>query len=155
MDYQPARLTLSKNQIGNLHRGNTIKLLKHQIGSGPHTILLHPVNHKMLSKAYKSGKGCCLQLSPGEIKATKDSTLEGSGLWDTIKGGLKWLGTQALDGIAQGTKEVLGDTPLGNRVVDTVRGGVKNLTGMGIAKKKKTPSKRKAMTGGSFLMPHQ
>jgi len=139
--YKAASFHFTPHQLHKVRKGHKIRLGHHQVGKGPHTLFLHPVQHHKVSLAHAKGKGVDLIVSDGELGHTIDSGVEGTGIWsdigDAALKGLKWLGGQALDGIAQGTKGLLGDSTLGNKAVDFVRKGVKDATGVGLVKPKK------------------
>jgi hypothetical protein len=93
--YKPAKVSLTDLQIKKLTNGKPVKLSVNQIGKGDHTVLLHHLQHKELTKAFKTKKGYVLQLSPGEVLATHHSELTGTGffgdLWNGIKSAGKWI----------------------------------------------------------------
>ena len=95
MVYLPARLNLTDAQVKKALKGKSFRLSKEQIGFGNKIVLLHPAQHRLVSSAKQSGKGCMLHLSPGEIVSTQESTIEGSGLfghiWEGLKSGYNWV----------------------------------------------------------------
>ncbi len=148
--YKPARLDLTDAQIKKIIRQEPIKITSKQIGVGSKVILLHPENHMKLSKAKKAGRGAVLYLSPGEVLATVESEMDGTGflqdVWRGLKSGYNWVkkniidtpiyqgaikplvkqGVNVLAGIA---KTATGNSPAGNTAIDAVVGEVGNKTG--------------------------
>ena len=91
MPYHPFRLNLSRQQILNAVREKPVRVKHVNMNTGAHTIMLHPLNHKALVKAFNAGKGDTFILSPGEIHATKQSDMEGTGVFDFFKKGYNWI----------------------------------------------------------------
>ena len=138
-NYEVCRVgNIPKSKLKKAMAGGTVSLTPTEL-SGTCSLVLHPTNAKKVKAAQASKKGTRIQITPGEIEHDQmySREMQGGSLWDDIvsgvKTGVKWLGTQALDGIAQGTKGLLGDSTLGNKAVDFVRSGVKDLTGMGVS----------------------
>lgn len=123
MVYKPATINLTEAQIKKAVNQQPIKLAASQIGHGSKVVLLHPSQHKLVSKAAMSGKGCVIDLSPGEILATVESDIQGTGffgdVWKGIKTGYNWV------------KKNIVDTPLYQTVAKPlVRSGVNTLAGI-------------------------
>ena len=91
MPYHPFRFNLSRQQILNAVKEKPVRVTHKNMNTGMHTIMLHPLNHKALVKAFNKGKGATFILSPGEIHATKMSELEGTGVFDFLKKGFNWV----------------------------------------------------------------
>jgi hypothetical protein len=125
---------ISQSKLKKAAMGGAINLSKDEL-EGNQALVLHPENAKKVEAAKKAKRGTRMIITPGEIEhdIRYHEQTEGGSLWDTVKSGLKWLGTQALDGIAAGGKEILGDSKFANAVVDTARNGIRNLTGLGVS----------------------
>lgn len=169
-NYEVCRVgNISKSKLKKAMAGGTISLTPTEL-SGTCSLVLHPTNAKKVKTAQAANKGTRLQITPGEIQhdIMYSKEMAGGSIWDDIvsgvKTGVKWLGTQALDGIAQGTKGLLGDSNLGNKAVDFVRNGVRDVTGMGFKVQKGSPEAKAKMAalrqkkmakksqGGSFKL---
>lgn len=131
--YEPAKFHFTEDQIRKIHKGHKVRLGHHQMGKGPHVLLLHPLQHQKLSMAHHKGKGSDLHVSDGELAATINSGLQGTGIWDTIKEGLSsvWKYVKPVlsgvgDAIAYSNPELM---PL--------REGIRGVTGVGLKKNKK------------------
>lgn len=123
MVYKPARIDFTDAQIRKAIAGKPVRLAANQIGKGAKVVLLHPVQHRAVSKAGMSGRGCTIELSPAEILSTVESDMEGTGffgdLWKGLKSGYNWV------------KKNIVDTPLyQNTIKPLVKQGVSTLTGM-------------------------
>jgi hypothetical protein len=131
--YKQIKLSLTKQQAKKATDGKTIRIKADQIDSGDNIVLLHPTNHKILMKAKKSGKGCTIELSAGEIEATKMSDLSGTGIFDFLKKGYDW--TKNNWGSIKPVLSAVGDA-VATIAPQTapVRSLVKGLTGVGITK---------------------
>lgn len=143
MPFKTLKLDLTPAQAKASANGKAIKVKSSQIDSGSNVIMLHPVNHKMLTKSKTSGKGCTLRLSPGEIYATQQSELEGTGIFDFLKKGYNWVKNNwgsikpVLSSVGDAVATIAPQTA-------PVRGAVKALTGIGIEGK---PAKKKLIKG--------
>lgn len=91
MVYKPFRLNLSNNQLLNAVKGKSIRVKHNQLNTGDKVILLHPMTYKAMMSAYQKKKGITFILAPGEIKATRMSELEGTGIFDFLKKGYNWV----------------------------------------------------------------
>ena len=151
--YHKIKLLLSPAAQKKLIKGLSIRLGKDQIGTGS-TVMVHKSNFNKLNKAKA---GCQLDLSPGEIVATAeyhgllDKELTGAGflsdLWSTVKKAGSFLkdsgiGTILADSAAAAAVPFLGPTgaTLGRNIV-------KNVTGVGVAPKKRG---KKAISGSGL-----
>lgn len=175
--YKPAKLDLTDAQIKKIIRQEPIRITAKQIGTGSKVVLLHPENHARLSKAKNAGRGAVLYMSPGEVLATVESEMEGTGLFDSIwrglKSGYKWVkknivdtdlyqgaikplvksGVSTLAGMA---KTATGNNPAGNTAIDAVVGEIgKKTSAFGLkgnkGKKYKTRSRADLMAGSFKL----
>lgn len=135
MVYKPYRLNLTKAQITKAAAGKPLRLKYDQLNNGNYIILLHPSNYKLIVDALKKNKGVTIPgLSPGEIQATKDSDMEGTGIFDWLKKAYNWTKNN------WGTiKPVL--SSVGDAVATLVPGAAvpraqfKALTGVGLRQK--------------------
>lgn len=131
---------------------------------GNRKMLMHPMNAMKIKKAQLTGSGVrSLGITQPEILTDLEwhsqggSGLQGGSLWDTIKSSASWLydnvlkpvGSAALDGIAQaGAQAINTRVPgLGDPLANAGRTAARNLTGMGLKKKKNS-----RMQGGSFMI---
>ena len=154
MDYKPAKLDFTKSQLEKAVKGKPIRVHSSQLNKGNNVILLHPTNYKLIEKAIKSGKGLTLYLAPGEIQATMDSNLEGTGLFD-------WIKNKAVPWLKKNFQPVI--KPILGAVADTVapmagpkgviaRQALKDLTGVGaMDKMAKVRSMKKKKPEGQGL----
>lgn len=99
--YKPAKIDFTDRQILKAINQQPIRLTANQIGHGSKVVLLHPMQHRVLSTAHTAGKGCVIELSPGEILATVESDINGTGffgdLWKGIKTGYNWVKKNVVD----------------------------------------------------------
>lgn len=154
--YKPANINFTKSQIEKALSGKPIRLSGNQIGSGANVFLFHPANYKLLEKSAKSGKGCCVSLSPGEFNATLESDIEGSGFIDWIKNkALPWLKKNApiLKPIASAVADA-GASMLGTKG-QVARQALKQITGIGnemnMEMKPKKTKKKRSIGQGLYL----
>ncbi len=148
--FKAAKVDLTDAQAKKIIRQEPVKVSAKQIGVGSKVILLHPENHAKLSKAKKAGRGAVLYMSPGEVLATVESEMDGTGIfqdiWRGLKSGYNWVkkniidtplyqgaikpliktGVNTLAGIA---KTATGNSPAGNTAIDAIVGEVGNKTG--------------------------
>jgi hypothetical protein len=158
--YKPATLDLTPKQIKQLAKSKPIRLTHGQIGKGKHVAMLHPENHIKLSKSMLAGKGCNLCMAPGEIQATHESTMDGTGffgdLWDGIKKAGTWLKDSGVASAVADALQPVAATVIGPKGAELARKVLKGTTGIGIQPKRKRVSRKaNALHGGSFLMPHE
>lgn len=149
--YKTLKLDLTPAQAKASASGKAIKVKASQIDSGSNVLLLHPVNHKMLTKSKASGKGCTLTLSPGEITATQQSDMEGTGIFDFLKKGYNFVKNNW--GAIKPIVSAVGDAvaPAFGPTGVAVRGLVKEVTGVGIEAK---PAKKKLVKGSEEAKAH-
>ena len=84
--YVPIHLTINKNQVRKLIKGEPIQLRKEHIGStaaGCSKCLLHPATAKHVLSCKAKGKGCRIHMSNDEMMQTGEGW--GSDLWDFVK----------------------------------------------------------------------
>lgn len=127
MTYKAARIDFTDAQVKKAISGKPVRLAANQIGKGDKVVFLHPVQHRVVSKAGMAGRGCTIELSPAEILTTVESEMDGTGffgdLWKGIKSGYKWVKNNVIDTpIYQQTIK-----PLVRKAVDT---GAMALSGM-------------------------
>ena len=154
MVYKPATVDFTEKQIHQMVKGKPVRLSHSQIGKGKQVILLHPENHQKLSKAYQSGRGCNLHIADGEVMATHNSNMDGTGFFDTIKKGFSWLKDSGVGSALADIAQTVATPIVGEKVANIGRQILKTTTGVGIAKKR-VSRKTNSLHGGSFLMPHQ
>ena len=129
---------ISKSKLKKAALGGTISLTKSEL-EGNNALVLHPENAKKIAAAKKAKRGTRLSILPGEIEHDMryHEQTEGGSLWGMLGNaalsGLKWLGSQALNGIADGAKTALGDGKVANLAVNAGREGIRNLTGLGVS----------------------
>lgn len=174
--YKPAKLDLSEAQIKKIIRQEPIRITAKQIGTGSKVVLLHPENHARLSKAKNANRGAVIHMSPGEVLATVESEMDGTGffgdLWKGLKSGYKWVKKNVVDTdlyqgaikplVKQGVnvlagmaKTAAGNNPAGNTAIDAVVGEIGKKTGaFGLNKGKKYNTRKRAdlMAGSSFRL---
>lgn len=148
--YKPAKVNLTEAQAKKIIRQEPVRISAGQIGTGDKVILLHPENHLKLSKAKRAGKGAVLYMSAGEVLATVESDLAGSGIfgdiWKGLKSGYKWVKKNVVDSdlyqqsikplvrrgvkIAEGAaKTFTGNSPEGNAAIEGIVGKIGSETG--------------------------
>jgi len=154
MVYKSIKLNLSANQLNKVRLGKPIRLSAAQIGTGSDA-WLHPVQHALVSKAHRKGRGCTLHLSPAEVLATQE---QGSGLFGSIWKGLKtgykfiknnWEELKPLASkLADAAVPAAVSYGVDPRTAMSARQLLKETTGVGLKTK---PGKRKP-AGKSFLL---
>lgn len=158
MVYKPATVDFTTKQIEQMVKGKPVRLNHSQIGKGKQVILLHPENHIKLSKAYQSGRGCNLHVADGEVMATHNSTMDGTGffgdLWKGIKSVGSWLKDSGVGSALADVAQTAATPFVGPQAADIGRKILKTTTGVGMVKKR-VSRKCNSLHGGSFLMPHQ
>ena len=157
MAYKPATVDFSTKQIEQMMKGKPVRLTHSQLGKGNKVILLHPENHNKLSKAFQSGRGCNLHIAEGEVMATHKSDMDGTGFFDTLKQGFNKYVKPVLSTVGDVAANALSYTnPEMAPLIQGIRGGVRDLTGVGMKQTKKRVSRKtNILNGGSFLMPNQ
>lgn len=150
--YKPTKINFTKEQAKKALKGKPVRLSKGQLNTGNTVILLHPTNYKLIEQSIKKGKGLTLYLAPGELNATLDSTIEGSGffndVWEGIKSAGKWLkdsgiGSALADAAIPAVSSVIG--PAGATLARDI---LKKTTGVGLMPKK---SKKTRSGGGLYV----
>lgn len=161
MVYKPANVDFTDKQIRAMLKGKPVRIAHSQIGKGQKVILLHPENHLKLSKAYAAGRGCNLQVADGEIQATHNSDMAGTGffkdLWNGVKkvfGVLKNSG--ALSTIADMAVAPIGAMTGQPALATAGRKILKDTTGIGIKPKRARVSRKtNSLMGGSMRLPNE
>lgn len=138
-NYEVVRVgAIPQSKLKKAMTGGTISLTPTEL-SGTCSLVLHPTNAKKVKAAQAANKGTRLQISPGEVAFDQmyAKEMQGGSIWSTLGNmalnGLKWIGTNSLNGIADGAKQVLGDSKIGNMAVDAGREGIRTLTGLGVS----------------------
>jgi len=147
MPYQGLKLRISPEKQRRAIKGGSIRLSSDDIGNGQ-LVFLHPANYKKLSNCKG---GCLLHLAPGEIIKTAShhglvpnintTGLNGSGIFDSIWSGIKsagkWLRDSGVGSAVLDVAKTVAEPIVGKDIADTVRGGIKSLTGVGLKKGRK------------------
>lgn len=168
MVYKPAKIDFTDKQIQAMVKGKPVRLSHSQIGKGEKVIMLHPENHLKLSKAYTKGRGCVLHVADGEINATHESDMEGTGFFKDLWKGVKKVFGVLKDSGALTTLADMAVAPLSAitgqpALVNAGRKIVKDVGGFGVCEKQAAPIKKRArvsrktnsLMGGSMLLPSQ
>jgi len=141
MPYQSIKLHITPAQQKKAIMGSGIRLGANCIGDGQ-LVMLHPMNYKKIANAKG---GVQLVLSPGEIMQTAayhdilpqgDTSLSGSGFFDSVWAGIKGVGKflkdtgigSTLADVAQGVLSPI----LGENVTKGLREGLRGATGVGL-----------------------
>ena len=155
MDYKPAKIDFTHAQLQKIVKGQPVRLSASQIGSGSKVMLLHPTNHTLLSKAVMSKKGCVLHPSKGEVQATINSTMEGTGFFDTLKKGFNFLKDS---GVLSSVVD-MGVAPLTalagptfGKLVQPARNLLKQTTGVGAVRRPRRKKSDNVLVGSSFRL---
>jgi hypothetical protein len=149
-DYKPAKFHFTDVQIHKIKHGHGVRVSHHQVGKGPHTLMLHPHQHHKLSMNHAKNKGMDLAITPGEMSATIESGIEGTGVWDSIKNGLSTV-WKYVKPVVSGIGDAIAYT---NPELAPLREGVRSITGVGLKKKekrKRVPKKGNSLGEGLYL----
>lgn len=142
--YKPARFHFTEPQLHKIHKGHKVRLAHDQIGKGPHTLFLHPVQHHKVSMAHAKGKGVDLEVSDGELMHSMESGAQGTGVWDSIKAGFNKYVKPVLSTVGDiGANALSYTNPEFAPVIQGVREGVRGLTGVGLRHKKHKKAHKK------------
>lgn len=128
VEYKPAKFHFTEAQIHKIKHGHGVRVAHHQVGHGPHTLLLHPHQHHKLSMNHAKGKGMDLAIAPGELEATIESGIEGTGIWDSIKSGFNKYVKPVLSGVGDAIA-------YSNPELAPLREGIRGITGVGLHNK--------------------
>jgi len=170
--YKPARIDFTLAQVKKAINGLPIRVAASQIGNGDKVIFLHPSQHRVVSKAGMSGKGCVVQLSPAEILTTVESDMDGTGLfgdlWKNLKTGYSWAKRNIIDtdfyqknvkplarqAIDTGISALAGYAPQAVPIATAVRDKLSKETGaFGIPKtRRRVKRSENVLMGGSFRL---
>ena len=144
MAYKPANINLTKQQILKAAQGKPIRVHNSQLAKGSNVILLHPTNYKLIEQSVRKGKGITLHLAPGELNATLDSNLEGTGFIDWLKDkAWPWLKKNVLPAVADAAVGPLSAFTGQPALVGAARKALKDTTGIGAMPKKTRMTKPK------------
>lgn len=137
--YKPASFHFTEPQLHKLAHGHKVRVKHSQVGGGkPHTIMLHPVQHDKVLRAHRAGKGVDLVISDGEWHHTHHSGAQGTGIWDDIKSGFNKYVKPVLSTVGDTVANSLSYTnPEMAGLIQGVRKGVKDLTGVGMEQEAK------------------
>ena len=155
MDYKPAKIDFTQAQVSKMLKGQPVRLTSSQIGSGSKVMMLHPANHTLLSKAVMSKKGCVLHPSKGEVQATINSTMEGTGFFDTLKKGFNFLKdsgilSSVVDMAVAPATAMAG--PTFGKLVAPARNLLKQTTGVGAVRRPRRKKSDNVLIGSSFRL---
>ena len=160
-EYKPAKFNFTEQQIHKIKHGHGVRVSHHQIGHGPHVLFLHPHQHHRLSLNHSKGKGMDLMITDGELAHTINSGVQGTGIWDSIKSGFNKYVKPVLSTIGDiGANALSYTNPELAPVIQGVRGGVKNLTGVGLKhhphhNKHHAHESREDMHEGKHMLHHE
>lgn len=144
--YKPARFHFTPHQLHKVRKGHKVRLAHHQIGKGPHTLFLHPVQHHKVSLAHAKGKGVDLIVSDGELGHTIDSGAEGTGffgdLWDGVKKAGTWLKDSGVASAVADALQPVAATVIGPKGAELARKVLKGTTGVGLKQHHKKGQKK-------------
>lgn len=136
-DYHAVEIKLSPEQIRKLVAGAMVRLSPAALEGKEHTLLAHPLTAKMIKRAKAKKTGVKLSLAPGELLATKNSELSGTGWLDNVWSGIKSVGSWLKD---SGVGSALADagqqalTPLiGETGANLARKVVRGVAGVGVS----------------------
>lgn len=171
MVYKPARIDFTDAQIRKAVQGKPVRIAANQIGKGSKVVLLHPVQHRVVSKAGMAGRGCTVELSPGEILSTVESDMDGTGffgdIWKGLKSGYNWVKKNVIDTdiyqktikplVKQGVSTLSGMVPAEYRPIsDALVGEIGKQTGAfgvpPVTRRRVKRSDNVLMNGGSFRL---
>jgi len=102
MTYKQIKINITKEQLTKALKGQPIQFKASQLGVGNTYLSLHPANIKIVEKSALRGKGCILNIAPGELLATaEDNEMSGNGLfgdiWSGLKSGYKFVKKNVID----------------------------------------------------------
>lgn len=157
--HESIHMNIPHHKLKKLASGHIVQLTHEEIQHGPHHLHLHHLHTKRIHHARIHHKG--LRLGP----LTEHEIMKSGSLWDLVKKGAKWLGTQALNGIQAGASAAVPELA---PVFSGIRSGVQNLTGLGLkhashmkgsasmkermAKVRAAKKHKAGNLGGSFLL---
>jgi hypothetical protein len=88
MVYKQIKINITREQLKKALNNKPISIKNEQIGAGSNYLSLHPANVKIVEKSKLKGRGCVLNLAPGELMATAED-MKGAGFFGDIYKGLK------------------------------------------------------------------
>lgn len=152
-------------------KGAAISFSSGELAGNEHSVLVHPMNAKMIKKAQAMGKGISgIKFSRPEVLTDIEyhekggEGLSGGSIWDSIKNGLSkaWnyvkdsgIGTILADSAATALTPALGPlAPVGRQLVRNIAGvGLKEKRLENLAKAREAKkAKKSSASGGSFLI---
>lgn len=87
-------LDLTESNVKRMLKGLPVQFKKEQLHGSKHHLMLHPLNHKQLTKAKTLNRGARIALTPEEIAASG----EGFGDWlKKIASGARWVKQNVID----------------------------------------------------------
>jgi hypothetical protein len=152
MVYKPANINLTKAQVLKAAQGKPVRVHNSQLATGSNVILLHPTNYKLIEQSVRKGKGITLHLAPGELNATFDSNLEGTGFMDWLKEkAWPWLKKNVLPAVADAAVAPLSAFTGQPALVGAARKALKDTTGIGAMPKKTKKTVKKPKGSGLYI----
>lgn len=87
-------LDLTETNVKRMLKGLPVQFKKEQLHGSKHHLILHPLNHKQLTRARTLNKGARITLTPEEVEASG----EGFGDWiKKIASGARWVKQNVID----------------------------------------------------------
>ena len=166
MVYKQVSLNITPEQMRKAVQGKQITLSASQLSGGSMRTFLHPANVEKLAKAKRANRGARIYICDGAIRHDLERMQGGSiwgSIWKGIKSGFKALkdsgiASQLVDMAVAPISAYTGQPA----AVSTGRQLLKNLSGIGMGKKKLTKGSAEAKahmaairarrSGGSFRL---
>ena len=102
--------------------------------------------------AHAKGSGVDMIVSDGELMHSINSDMEGTGIWDSIKAGFNKYVKPVLSTVGDVAANALSYTnPELAPVIQGIRGGVRDLTGVGISEPKPKRKAKSKKGNGLYL----
>lgn len=80
----------SPKQLSKLRNGHRVRICKGVLEGGGFNLIVNPANYRVASKAFEKGKGVMIALDSEELTANR--SVEGNGIFSSIKKGFKKVG---------------------------------------------------------------
>lgn len=108
MDYHIIKFGASPKQISKLRNGHRVRIKPRMSGRG-YCMIVDPTHFSSISRSFGRGKGVELSLSPEEILQNQQAigSMEGEGIFDDIKKGLKVVGREGLKLASAGADKLI------------------------------------------------
>jgi len=153
MVYKQISLDITPAQMRKAAAGKQITLAGGQLCGGSMKTYLHPANVDKIMKAKKAGRGARIFIAPGAINHDLEAMKAGS-IWAWVKEkAFPWVKQHLLPALKpvlsplvdQGA-QMLGSMTGQPALVNILRGEVRNLTGVGVAKGKGSQAMKDRMS---------